>query len=385
MLKLLAGLTSSLFAAKTGPIKETKPAEVEGRRKRKRQDDAELFTSYYGRPVIKKPHWIWPIWFYFWVGGISGGASAITALTELFGDKERDHSIIRAGRYISIGGLMISPVLLIIDLQRPERFHHMLRILKWRSPLSVGTYILTSTGILSGLNAARQVVEDGFIPKDSLPGKLTLLASNPVTSTLQGIDGMALGTYTGVLLSATAVPLWAENDTTLAPLFLSSAFSTGAAAITLARTLGGTPTKELHRLEPIERNAIFSELALTTYGFWKLPPEVRKHVTSGIHAWLFAGAVGLGQVGPLLLQLLAPKEGKAGRGMALLNSVMVLTGGFLLRVAVVTAGRASADDSAAYHATTRGPGRASPEEQAAKAAHPSESANDSYRSLGLNL
>src|SRR5689334_7229347 len=134
-----------------------------------------------------------------------------------------------------MAGVMVSPVLLIIDLQRPERFHHMLRVLKLRSPLSTGTWILTSLGVLSGLNFARQVVEDGIIPEDSFLGNLALLSSNDTTQLLQGLDGIALGTYTGVLLSATAVPLWANANESIAPLFLSSAFSTGAAAITLSR------------------------------------------------------------------------------------------------------------------------------------------------------
>ena len=131
--------------------------------------------------------------------------------------------------------MVVSPVLLIIDLQRPERFHHMLRVLKLRSPLSLGTYILTSSGLLSGINTARQIVEDGFIPANSLPGKLAMALSSRETRALQGIDGLALGGYTGTLLSATAVPLWADMNELISPLFVSSALSTGSAAISLAR------------------------------------------------------------------------------------------------------------------------------------------------------
>jgi len=44
--------------------------------------------------------------------------------------------------------------LLIADLGRPERFHHMLRVAKPSSPMSVGTWILTAYGPGSGLAAA---------------------------------------------------------------------------------------------------------------------------------------------------------------------------------------------------------------------------------------
>lgn len=337
-----------LFMASTGPAQ---PPQRSGKRKWRKTESE--FTSYYGRPVIKKPHWVWPIWGYFWAGGIVSGASALATLTELWGDKDRDRSIIRAGRYISLAGMVVSPVLLIIDLQRPERFHHMLRVLKLRSPLSVGTYILTTTGLLAGLNASRQLVEDGLLPAQSLPGKLALLSSNGLTSSLQGLDGLALGGYTGVLLSATAVPLWAENELILPPLFLASAFSTGAAAIGLARVLGGVATEDLHRLDPIERGAIVAELALLGYGLSKTKPAIRKAALGGLNGWLFGLAVVLGQLGPLLLQLLASKNAKSSRALVVLNALLVLTGGFFLRVAVVEAGKATADDADAYHATTR--------------------------------
>src|SRR6478672_5795115 len=188
------GLISSLFAAPTGgPANPPTPppGERKGRRKRRDRAGASEFTSYYGRPVVKKPHWVWPVWTYFWAGGIAGGASAIATLAHFWGDKEADVSIVRAGRYIGMAGIIVSPVLLIIDLQRPERFHHMLRVLKLRSHLSTGTWILTSLGVLTGLNFARQVVEDGIIPKDSFLGKMALLSSNDATQLLQGLDGIA--------------------------------------------------------------------------------------------------------------------------------------------------------------------------------------------------
>lgn len=361
------GPITSLFAAQMDPgLRLDPPGEGRrgGKRRRRNLSGETEFTSYYGRPVVKKPHWVWPVWVYFWAGGIAGGASAIATIADLWGNKEGDRSIVRAGRYIAMAGMLASPVLLIIDLQRPERFHHMLRVLKLRSPLSTGTWILTSLGILTGLNTARQIVEDGFIQADSLPGKVALLSSNDATQLLQGLDGIGLGTYTGVLLSATAVPLWANADEAIAPTFLASAFSTGAAAITLTRALAGTKVEDLHRLDPIERAAIVAELAGLAYGYSKLTPEVKKHVVAGKHTPGFLAALGLGMVGPLLMQLLSPKHGPLARLFAILTSLMVLSGGFFLRMSVIEAGKESSDDPDAYHSITRGPGRASPQEQA---------------------
>ncbi len=371
MLKILATL---LLVART--VKPTEkmtqseqfadPGRVpEGKRKRKRNNE---FTSYYGRPVLKKAHWVWQIWFYFWIGGIAAGASAITAITKLVGDPKRDRPIIRAGHYISLVGLMVSPVLLILDLQRPERFLHMLRILKLRSPLSLGTYLLTTTGVLSGLNAARQLVEDGFLPEKSLPGKLALLLGNDVTSALQGIGGLGVGSYTGVLLSATATPLWIEGDITMGPLFISSAFSTGAASITLACALSNVNVEDLHRLDRIEQTANLSELAMLGLWAYRMKPQVRKFLTEGEYRNFMGATIGLAMVGPLAIQTFAPKQGPFTRQLHILTSLMVLTGGFLLRYTIVEAGKASTEDADAYHSITRGRARPTPAEQAAAGA-----------------
>lgn len=348
-LKNLA-VTAPPQAAKESVPNSNPPTEPKRRRKR----GEDTFTSYYGRPIVKKPHWVWPVWVYFWTGGISSGASAIAALVEIFGDK-KDVSIIRSAQYMSLASAAVSPVLLIIDLQRPERFLHMLRVFKLTSAISVGTYILTATGGLSGVNALHRLIEDGVIPEDSLPGKLGTLIPHSLTGAAQGVSGLGLGSYTGVLLSATAVPLWAKLHTVIPPLFLASAFSTGSAAIVIGQILQGVEDERLHRLDRVETSAILTELALLSYAAATLPPEIRKPALSGANKLYFGLAIGLGQILPLLLKAFVPKKAKAGQLFSLIHSLFVLVGGFFLRVAVVEAGKATADSADAYHATTRKP------------------------------
>ena len=331
------------------------------RKKRDRGNSVE-FASYFGRPVVKKVSWKWEIWLYFWVGGVAGGASAITALFELFGNKERDRSIIRAGHYVSLAGLLVSPVLLIMDLGRPERFLHMLRVVKLTSPLNLGTYFLTLTGTLSGVNAARQVVEDGLVRRDSLPGQLLSLGANPVTEGLQGLGGLAVGSYTGVLLSATATPLWAEAGTTMGPIFLSTALSNGAAAISLVRALTRSSEEDVGRLDEIEQIAILSELGLIGFTAYKMKPAVRQAFMKSVHSKFFLLAVLFGQVLPFLVQLLGLTRGLTTRWLNILTSISVLAGGLLLRYSIVEGGKATVEDPAAYHAITRGKARPGPQE-----------------------
>ena len=59
-----------------------------------------------------------------------------------------------------------------------------------------------------------------------------------------------VGSYTGLLLTATNVPLWAGNQLLMGPLFFSSALSTGLAATSLvARLLGPRNRKSRERFE----------------------------------------------------------------------------------------------------------------------------------------
>ncbi|HKB49113.1 MAG TPA: NrfD/PsrC family molybdoenzyme membrane anchor subunit, partial [Ktedonobacterales bacterium] len=119
-------------------------------------------TTYYQRPMIKRPTWKWYIPLYFVLGGVAGGTALIGAAAELLGGP-RHRSTVRHARYV---GLAIAPLcagLLIADLGRPSRFHHMLRIFKASSPLNVGTWILSLFGVTSGVLAARQATEDGFL------------------------------------------------------------------------------------------------------------------------------------------------------------------------------------------------------------------------------
>src|SRR6266581_5335326 len=96
-------------------------------------------SNYYHIPLIKKAHWSWEIILYFFLGGMAGGSYLAATLADLLGSA-RDVPLIRVGRYLSFVCILISPILLVKDLGRPERFLHMMRILKLRSAMSLGTW-----------------------------------------------------------------------------------------------------------------------------------------------------------------------------------------------------------------------------------------------------
>src|SRR5258708_21236346 len=101
---------------------------------------------------------------YFFVVGMGGGAATIGAAADLVGER-RHRATVRRARYLSVVLAAICPPLLVVDLGRPARFHHMLRVFKLSSPLSVGTWILSGFGLASGALAARQVLDAGLLPR----------------------------------------------------------------------------------------------------------------------------------------------------------------------------------------------------------------------------
>src|SRR5690349_11627431 len=109
--------------------------------------------SYYGHPVIKEPTWTWEIPCYFFTGGVAGASAVLSSAAKLFGNDK----LSRVALYVGAVADAVSPVLLISDLGRPERFHHMLRVFKVTSPMNIGAWILTFAGGASNTAAVLEL------------------------------------------------------------------------------------------------------------------------------------------------------------------------------------------------------------------------------------
>ncbi len=114
--------------------------------------------------------------------------------------------LVRAALGLAASGAVIAPALLIADLGRPKRFLYMLRVFKWRSPMSMGVWILmffSSCAVPAFLLAEGT----GFLTRFGVPAGLQrgLLFLFLLGAAL---FGLLLATYTGVLLGATAIPAW---------------------------------------------------------------------------------------------------------------------------------------------------------------------------------
>lgn len=317
----------------------------ENRRAGARTAADEARASYYGIPPIHAPTWKWLIISYFYLGGIAAGSYVIASIAEIVGGRSGGR-IVRAGRYLSLAALMPSPILLILDLGRPERFLHMLRVLKLRSPMSAGTWDLLVFSAFCGLSALIQAARDGLLGPGTVLSRLLLALPSRLIGVLGIGPAFFLGSYTGVLLAATAVPLWTKSHLLMGPLFLTSAMSNATAAITLFLVLArGTSASTLQRLERLHAMALLAELALLTAMRLHLGPVLARPLERAPLGVVFRGGViGAGLVAPLALQATLSGRQNAGRRGTAVASALALLGGFLLRYVMIMGGRHSAAD-----------------------------------------
>jgi formate-dependent nitrite reductase membrane component NrfD len=304
-------------------------------------------ASYFGLPAIKRPDWEWYVPAYFFIGGTASGAYITATLADMLGPRS-DRAYVAAGRFIAFLGVLASLPLLVADLGRPERFLNMLRVFKPRSMMSTGSWALTAFGGFTGLAVAVEM-----LPALSRrwPVLRVLVWPLRVVSWFGVLPAMYVGSYTGVLLSATNVPLWAGNRFLMGPLFLSSAMSCGLAAINLAARLWGpaSPSGE-KRFEQAEERILTTELAITAASAVMLRGLARPLLTGRWSRLYLLGSLGSGQLMPLLLGRLALRGGF----WSAVSAVLVLIGGVSTRFAVTEAGKESADDPHAYFAYTAG-------------------------------
>ena len=285
------------------------------------------------------PDWTLYIVPYFFVGGIAGGCYFIATLLHWQG-RAQDQRVARIGFVAAAIGAVLSGFLLIVDLGQPLRFWHMLLqserfplpILKPWSPMSIGSWALLLFGLFATMSALGVLAHDG-----RLRFKPAAMFYEGTLGRVISLIGAALGFfiagYTGVLLSVTNRPIWADT-TWLGVLFLVSGASTAAATLILLATWRG---KAGHDHPTVQWLAWFDgwililELVLIAVFLASLG-EVARVWLSWRGILLFVLVILLGILVPLVLHFrpLWVREQWRRRNVVA-GAVLVLIGGFFLR------------------------------------------------------
>ena len=295
--------------------------------------------TYYGRPLLKMPHWDrWNVVTYLFLGGVMGGLGVIGVLADP--KRESDRKLKRTLAVTSLVLAAANPAVLVSHLGRPERFLHMLRIAKVKSPMSMGVWGLVLYSGAAGMNLMRELSQNGVLPR-----WLRFLAPSVFAQLQAGFGAFIMG-YTGVLLSATANPLWSSGKRHIPVAFVCSSMGSACALSSLLSTLEGN-SEVTHRLERFEMLAGAAELA-TLVSFERHAGEHGKPLFSGRTGdRLRTYTTQAGILAPLALNLFGaivplPKPVDALR--TVIASVLTLIGGYNLRDTVVRAGRSSVND-----------------------------------------
>ncbi len=186
------------------------------------------YAGYYGEAVVKPPVWTWEIPLYFFIGGAAGMAPLIALTALVLGQIP----LATVALWIAGVGVILATILLIADLGRPHLFLNMLRVFKLQSPMSVGAWVLASFGGFAVPAWLIMVlyVNEAFAPSIYL---LVLVIVGLLTAGA-AVFGLALATYTGVLIGATAIPAWNLHRVLLPIHFGTAGLGSAGAILELA-------------------------------------------------------------------------------------------------------------------------------------------------------
>jgi Polysulphide reductase, NrfD len=288
------------------------------------------FSSYYGRPVVKPAPWGHEVAAYLFLGGVAGGSGLLAAGAQL----TRRAKLRRNARLSGLVAVMLGAVALVMDLGRPERFVNMMRTFKLTSPMSLGSWILSSFSAGIGVAAASEI--------DRMTGdRLPLGPLRPVLRAVEGPAGLEaavfappLAVYTAVLLADTATPTWNAAHEDLPFVFVSSASlaASGLAMIT-------TPVAETGPARKLAVLGVLGDVVAMKFmerRMDRVAAEPLHHGSPGqMLRWSERLAIA-GGVGALL--------GGRHRGVAAVSGLALMTASALTRFGVFEAGRESARD-----------------------------------------
>ena len=308
----------------------------------------EQSPAYYDISMLQAPVWEGRlIGTYFWLGGLSGGAYLVARMSEIFGGEEfRDCS--RAGTTVSMLADLPCAPLLIADLGDWRRFHHMLRVWKPHSPMNFGSWVV------SGFSAAcaGAVLRDWVHAAEGKPRSLPSKVADRTLAVITDMTGIPLAllmiSYTGVLLSGTATPVWSRNKW-LPPLFAASAIGNGASAISLAMQF----MKKVHprrqdqiesALDKLESAAHVAELVLRRQYLRSLG-QLNEPLTRGRQSRYMLANTACTIASEALRY--APLNGRARKWAKIGASALGVLGGLALKYGILEAGTTSANDPAA--------------------------------------
>lgn len=295
-------------------------------------------AGYYGKPIVRAHIWKDSIGWYFFTGGLAGASSVLAAVADLAGRPALAGHAHRAAMI----GLLPSPALLVADLGRPARFHHMLRVFKPTSPMSVGSWLLLAYSPMAG---GAWIL--GELNRWSRVGR--------AMGTAAGVLGSLVSTYTAVLVADTATPAWHEARRELPFVFASSAAASAGAVTGIVATCSGVEREPLAtRVGVVGAIAEVVSTEVMRRRLGELDVTETDPATRRFHR--AARVLSIGGAALAVASRFVPDRPRSLRTTtALIGRLAIVAGSVCTRMSVVRAGTASASDPAGVIVQQRGP------------------------------
>jgi Ni/Fe-hydrogenase subunit HybB-like protein len=243
-------------------------------------------SAYAARPVTKAPNWHGLVTLDLLFNNLSTGLFLVAAVGELVAPASF-RPLAAVAYPIALLFLIADLVCLVLDLGDPSRFHHMLRVWKPSSPMSLGTWCLTAyAGPLTALSLL-----------SLLPGGDALEGARLAMLVVGLVPALAAGVYKGVLFSTTAQRGW-RDARWLGGYLINSALVLGAAEALLVAAVMGQPKAAIAL-----RLALWLLLLLNLLGLALLVVDLRDPLGHARRPRGLAGVGVLAVVGGVLVPL----------------------------------------------------------------------------------
>ena len=268
-------------------------------------------AAYADRLVTKTPNWHGLVVLDVLFNNLSTGLFLVAALGELAAPAHFK-ALAGVAYPIALLFLIADLVCLVLDLGDPLRFHHMLRVWKPSSPMSLGTWCLTAYALPLTALAAMSLLPGGDAVPDAIR-RLTLVAGM--------VPAIGAAVYKGVLFSTSAQPGWCDARW-LGGYLSNSALMLGAATLlVLADVMGQSTAIAVLRLALMLMLVLnLGMLGLLLAGL--RAPLARAHGPRAL-AVLAALVIAAGSLLPLLLLALRPTGHVAGTALFMLLGAAV--------------------------------------------------------------
>lgn len=260
--------------------------------------------GYADRPSVKAPNWHDLVVADILFNNLATGLYLACALGDLVAPQTFGETA-RVAYPIVLVLLVLDLVCLVLDLGDPLRFHHMLRVFKLKSPMSVGTWSLVAFSVPAGILAAMTILGVHASGLQRTIGALGL------------VPALAAAMYKGVLISTTAQPGW-RDARWLGGYLATSAVLLGCAQLLVLSLILAQP-------------AATSALRTATLGLLVVNGVGLALVVRDVRSLARAGAVAgtLGVVAPLPLLWIS------GPALLTVAAGLILVGAYVVRSTLV--------------------------------------------------